>query len=26
VWSTRIEGSVLVLGLALLFLTARRMT
>ena len=26
VWSTRIEGSVLVLGLALLYLTARRMT
>jgi uncharacterized membrane protein len=26
VWSTRIEGSVLVLGLALLFLTARRMS
>lgn len=26
VWSTRIEGTVLVLGLALLFLTARRMT
>ena len=26
VWSTRIEGSVLALGLALLFLTARRMT
>jgi hypothetical protein len=25
-WSTRIEGSVLVLGLALLYLTARRMT
>jgi uncharacterized membrane protein len=25
-WSTRIEGTVLVLGLALLFLTARRMT
>jgi uncharacterized membrane protein len=25
VWSTRIEGSVLVLGLALLYLTARRM-
>jgi len=26
VWSTRIEGTVLLLGLALLFLTARRMT
>jgi len=26
VWSTRIESSVLVLGLALLYLTARRMT
>ncbi len=26
VWSTRIEGSVLVLGLALLYLTARRLT
>ncbi len=26
VWSTRIEGTVLVLGLALLYLTARRMT
>jgi hypothetical protein len=26
VWSTRIESSVLLLGLALLFLTARRMT
>lgn len=26
VWSTRVEGSVLLLGLALLFLTARRMT
>ena len=26
VWSTRIEGSVLVLGLALLFLTARRLS
>jgi uncharacterized BrkB/YihY/UPF0761 family membrane protein len=26
VWSTRIEGSVLVLGLVLLYLTARRMT
>ncbi len=26
VWSTRIEGAVLVLGLALLYLTARRMT
>ena len=26
VWSTRIEGTVLVLGLALLFLTARRLT
>lgn len=25
-WSTRIEGTVLVLGLAVLFLTARRMT
>jgi uncharacterized membrane protein len=26
VWSTRIEGSVLLLGLALLYLTARRIT
>jgi len=26
VWSTRIEGSVLVLGLALLYLTARRLS
>ncbi|MGC2109925.1 MAG: DUF4149 domain-containing protein [Candidatus Korobacteraceae bacterium] len=26
VWSTRIEGSVLILGLALLFLTARRLS
>ena len=26
VWSTRIEGTVLVLGLALLYLTARKMT
>ncbi len=26
VWSTRIEGSVLVLGLALLYLTAKRLT
>jgi hypothetical protein len=26
VWSTRIEGSVLVLGLALLYLTARKMS
>jgi uncharacterized membrane protein len=26
VWSTRLEGSVLVLGLALLFLTARRLS
>jgi len=26
VWSTRIEGTVLVLGLAVLYLTARRMT
>ncbi len=26
VWSTRVEGTVLVLGLALLYLTARRMT
>jgi uncharacterized membrane protein len=26
VWSTRIEGTVLLLGLALLFMTARRMT
>lgn len=26
VWSTRLEGSVLLLGLALLYLTARRMT
>ena len=26
VWSTRVEGTVLVLGLALLFVTARRMT
>jgi uncharacterized membrane protein len=26
VWSTRIEGSVLLLGLALLFLTARRLS
>jgi uncharacterized BrkB/YihY/UPF0761 family membrane protein len=25
-WSTRIEGSVLVLGLALLYLTARKMS
>jgi hypothetical protein len=26
VWSTRIESSVLLLGLALLFLTARRLS
>jgi hypothetical protein len=26
VWSTRLEGSVLLLGLALLFLTARRLS
>jgi hypothetical protein len=26
VWSTRIEGTVLVLGLALLYLTARRIS
>jgi len=26
VWSTRLEGSVLVLGVALLFLTARRLS
>jgi hypothetical protein len=26
VWSTRIEGTVLVLGLALLFVTARRLS
>ena len=26
IWSTRLEGTVLILGLALLFLTARRMT
>jgi len=26
VWSTRIEGTVLVLGLALLYLTARRLS
>jgi hypothetical protein len=26
VWSTRLEGSVLLLGLTVIFLTARRMT
>lgn len=26
IWSTRLEGAVLILGLALLYLTARRLT